>query len=222
MQFERAFAVAGFQVRQIVLCNANCRSEFCLGLFAKLSQHPYRIFTIRKTIDDALRQHRCTARDLSLRSRNQPRGAQILLKFLFNSFETLILRTRYHRHFALRRRLEFYFHHVLLIVDLAPVTNRYNYDRFGLLVKDHTPVADPEPRTRLTFQLLDVAMARCCKGIEFLTDTLPDLRRKLQPLARCSRGKPNLRHDKIYRTMRYICPAEIIMTQMPMRGRKRL
>jgi NADH:ubiquinone oxidoreductase subunit B-like Fe-S oxidoreductase len=62
------------------------------------------------------------------------------------------------------------------------VTNRYDYDRFGLLVKDHTPVADTEPRTRLTFQLLDVAMPGCCKGIEFLTDALPDLRRKLSAI----------------------------------------
>src|SRR5258706_6399419 len=72
MQFERAFAVAGFQVRQIVLCDSNCHSEFGLGLLAKLAQHPYWIFTIRKPIDDVLRQHRCTTDDLSPRPRNQP------------------------------------------------------------------------------------------------------------------------------------------------------
>jgi hypothetical protein len=81
--------------------------------------------------------------------------------------------------------------------------NRNHHDGFGLFVKNDTPVTDPKPCADLAFQLLYVTMTGRREDIEFLTNAVPDLWGKFEPLTRCGCSENDLPPFQYYRIMRY-------------------
>jgi hypothetical protein len=52
---------------------------------------------------------------------------------------------------------------VLLVVDVSPVSDGDNHDRFLVLVKDDTPISDSQAQAIATLEPLHVAVPVRCK-----------------------------------------------------------
>ena len=193
MQRDGAFSLAGFEIGQVTLCDANRRHEFGLSRALPFAQDADRIFASRQAIDDELGQH------------NLGTGSDCGARLAHNSGRTDILVGRQSGEpfvFALRQYGEFLavgrfdeLHLVqdsLSIVNFATVPNGSNDNCVALDVEDHPPITHPQPRPSTALEPLHVALSGLGKDSELAVDATPHIGGQSKPLARGRAGERDL------------------------------
>lgn len=193
MHCHRAFALSGFEIRQITLGDAGSGRQVRLGHLTPFPQDPNWIFASRQAIDDDLGQHNLIAgRDRGTGVVHDPGGADILVSRLSDKPLVFAL-WQDSEFFAVRRLDELHLgHDGLSVINLSSIPNGCDDNSAALDIEYDAPIADAQPRPGAALEPLHVALSGLGKYREFGLDPPAHIDGKPKPLPRGRAGERDL------------------------------
>src|SRR5713226_7629920 len=193
LQFGGPFASASFDLGQVVLADADRYGQLALNHVAPFADDTHRVIAVCESISHGFWQHDFAAFLEGTRgTADDPARGGIFLRLGGEGYQPIIFDARQYGEIvaagsADELDLAFYgagfCHGVLLVVNIAAVSNRVNSDGVGFDREQDAPNTGAQPHSGCTFERFHIADAGFRKRLQFEIDLCPRSSGKFAPLA---------------------------------------
>jgi hypothetical protein len=198
MKNDRTLALSRFEIGQVSLPNANSMRQLRLRHVAPLAQHANRIFSVRKPINNRLRQQDLTfGLHRGTRPAHQASGPNIFVGRQCR--KPLVFTLGKNRELLTASGLDELnlSHAVLSVIDFTAVPDRNDDKRITLGIEDDAPVTDTQLCALAALEPPHVSLPRLSKFSELRFKAASHIGGEVEPLARRGSGPDDLHFARI-------------------------